>query len=114
MLTGPSLPVPQAVATLAARAGDPVSFDEPCVPSLLKALGDAGASQVVAALAAWAADAGGWKESLKADPSKARQYPFGREPDGAASGPWDSQDLADMTAKRGREPTHGNRMRRRR
>ena len=96
----------QAVATLAARAHGQAPLDNYLgVAGLLGALHHAGEDQAVATLTARAADAGLWEESLKADPRKARQYTFGREPDGTASAPWGWRDLIDHDRKaRGGSP----------
>ena len=83
------------VATLAARAARDATLDNHWgAAALLDALRQAGAEQAVATLAVRAANEGLWQWSLKASPGRAEQYPFGREPNGAAS-TWDWQDLAD-------------------
>jgi len=87
-----------AVQTLLAR--DPsrqVAFDasqpfrpgyQRAVARLLAALRAAGATEAVQALAVRAADAGMFGLFLEARPGEPASYPFGREPDGTPSPPW--------------------------
>jgi hypothetical protein len=85
-----------AFSTLASRAASNISFnDSGGVAGLLKTMRYGGADEAASALAARAANAGLWELSSKADPEKARQYKFGRQPDGAASAPWKWLDLTD-------------------
>ncbi|MGH3166943.1 MAG: hypothetical protein ACRDN0_13790 [Trebonia sp.] len=84
----------EAATTLAVRAAEGVALDNrKGVAGLLKALRYAEAEDAASTLIARAANAGLWELSLNADPIKARQYKFGRQPDGTASTRWDWQDL---------------------
>jgi hypothetical protein len=80
---------------VARRPDQHATADDPSVPTLLWALREAGANEAVSTLAARAANAGLWKLILMADNGKARQYKFGRQPNGAASAPWGWRDLTD-------------------
>jgi hypothetical protein len=62
------------------------------VAALLRALGEAGASDAVTALAARAANAGMFDFFLEILPDEASSYLSGREPDGAPSQCWKWQE----------------------
>ncbi len=87
----------KAYSILAARAANGVSFNDfPRISGLLKVLRYAGADEAVSVLAARAADAGLWELAIRAEPGRAQQYKFGRQPDGAVSASWKWVDLADL------------------
>ena len=87
-----------AVTALLAR--DPAghaSLDNPwAVAALLEELREAGAGDAVTALAVRAANAGMFDLFLKVCPDEASSYPFGREPDGTPSQPWNWQEPANQ------------------
>ena len=94
----------QEVSTLLARHPAAHVALDPAVASaeravgvslLLRELREVGADEAARTLVARAADSGLWRLSLMEDPTKARRYTFGREPDGTVSPPWDWQDLAE-------------------
>jgi hypothetical protein len=84
-----------AVTALATRAAAGVRLGDPrAVDLLLGTLREAGADEAVTALAGWAANAGMLDLVLQACPDEAASYPFGREPDGTPSQPWNWQEPA--------------------
>ena len=88
---------PQAAATLAARAASDAAFNNPYeYPGLLEALRIAGGGPAAAMLSNRAANSGLWPFVIEANANMARQYKWGREPDGTASIPWSWQDLTNQ------------------
>ena len=86
---------PPAAAAESADADSYFGLNDPETSvDLLRALREAGADEAVHALAARAANAGEFSLFVQAYRDAATNFPFGREPDGAPSKPWNWQEPA--------------------
>ena len=86
---------PPAAAAESADADSYFGLNDPETSvDLLRALREAGADEAVHALAARAANAGEFSLFAQAYRDAATNFPFGREPDGAPSKPWNWQEPA--------------------